>query len=65
MFLKILLGTVILVLLSALILAIRYYKQRQWPLCSAFSKNLSNYKNCMVCGAERVEDCAKDNHSSK
>ena len=64
MFVKILISASVLILLSTVVLAVKYYKQKGWPLCSAFGKYSKDYQ-CVVCGAETVDDCAKDSHSSK
>jgi len=64
MFLQIFLGAIILIALAGIILAIKYYKQKYWPLCSLFGR-FQKHKPCIVCGAERAEDCTKDSHSSE
>ncbi|HAF30231.1 MAG TPA: hypothetical protein DCG75_14410 [Bacteroidales bacterium] len=61
-----LLGAVILVTLSGLILAIKYYREKRFPMCSAVARNFVKYDKCNICGAESLEHCIKlENNVSK
>ncbi|GEM_PF-2752931 len=44
MFVTILISAAVLILLSGIILAIKYYKIKRWPLYRAFGKRLKEYK---------------------
>ena len=59
MFLQVLISAIILLTLAFLILAIKYYSKKYWPLCSLFGK-FQKHRPCIICGAERAEDCVKD-----
>jgi len=65
MFVEILISAAVLILLSGIVLAIKYYKQKSWPLCRAFGKKSKDYKNKVACGAKTFDDSAKNNHNTQ
>ena len=59
MYLWILGIAIFLVAIAGLILAIKYYRKKRFPICSAVAGNFEKYGKCNICGAERIEDCIK------
>lgn len=59
MFLWILGMAIVLVAIGGLILAIKFYRKKRFPICSAAAGNFKKYGKCNICGAERIEDCIK------
>ncbi len=56
MFLKTLLLTVFFVAIAGLAMALKYFNEKKAPSCSNMP-NSENGDDCIVCGAQNMEDC--------